>query len=357
VPRFASPPPPSPPWTIPGFNSLPPATAPPLPPPPPPSPPQRDWATVAVTVSTLAGSAGSFGSADGQASSATFESLWGVAVDGAGNVYVADFTSNRIRELSASGLVSTLAGSGSWEYADGQGVSASFRNPYGLAVDDVGNVYVADNANNRIRVVSATGGVSTLTGTQNNGYAEGQGSAAQFSSPRAVAVDGAGNVYVADTDNHRIRVVNASGYVRTLAGSGVAEYADDQGTSASFKSPMGVAVDGAGNVYVADTGNMRIRVVNASGYVRTLAGNGVAAFADGQGMSASFYSPNGVAVDGARNVYTADPRLRVVNSSGYVSTLLELDGIVYAPGIAVDVAGNHVYLAETNRIRVVTIAS
>jgi serine/threonine-protein kinase len=157
--------------------------------------------------------------------------------------------------------VSTLAGSGSGGYADGQGTSASFNSPVGVAVDNVGNVYVADRDNNRIRVVSASGLVSTLAGSGSGGYADGQGTSATFYSPWGVAVDNVGNVYVAYAANQRIRVVNASGLVCTLAGSGSGGYADGQGTSASFNSPVGVAVDNVGNVYVADGGNNCIRVV------------------------------------------------------------------------------------------------
>ena len=189
-------------------------------------------------------------------------------------------------------------------YTDGTGTSAQFNYPSGVAVDGAGNVYVADCHNHRIRKITASGVVSTLAGSGTSGYADGTGTSAQFDYPTGVAVDGAGNVYVADSDNHRIRKITASGVVSTLAGSTYG-YTDGTGTSAKFYYPRGVAVDGAGNVYVADRVNHRIRKITASGVVSTLAGS-AQGYTDGTGTSAKFYYPFGVAVDGAGNVYVAD---------------------------------------------------
>ena len=253
-------------------------------------------------VSTLAGSTSGY--TDGTGTSAKFFNPIGVAVDGAGNVYVADLYNHRIRKITASGVVSTLAGSGTSGYTDGTGTSAQFKYPSGVAVDGAGNVYVADRVNHRIRKITTSGVVSTLAGSGTSGYTDGTGTSAQFKSPRGVAVDGAGNVYVADQENHRIRKITASGVVSTLAGSTYG-YADGTGTSAKFDSPIGVAVDGAGNVYVADQDNHRIRKITTSGVVSTLAGS-THGYTDGTGTSAQFKYPTGVAVDGAGNVYVAD---------------------------------------------------
>ena len=159
------------------------------------------------------------------------------------------YNNHSIRKITTSGVVSTLAGS-TYGYTDGTGTSAQFNSPIGVAVDGAGNVYVADENNHRIRKITTSGVVSTLAGST-SGYTDGTGTSAQFNYPNGVAVDGAGNVYVADLVNHRIRKITASGVVSTLAGS-ASGYTDGTGTSAQFSYPTGVAVDGAGNVYVAD---------------------------------------------------------------------------------------------------------
>jgi sugar lactone lactonase YvrE len=322
-----------------------------------------------VTVSTLAGS-GTVGYADGQGSSASFKWIGGVAVDRSGNVYVADTLNHRIRKVTANGAVSTLAGSGMEAYADGQGTSASFYRPKGVAVDVSGNVYVADAANTRIRKITASGNVTTLAGGS-YGYADGQGTSAGFNWPVGVAVDRSGNVYVADSLGHRIRKITQSGNVATLAGSGSVGDADGQGSSASFNNPGGVAVDGDGTVYVADSDNNRVRKIAPNGMVATLAGSGTAGYADGQGGSASFNRPLGVAVDGSGNVYVADAnnnRIRKITANGTVSTLAGGDSgyadgagssakFYYPIGIAVDENGN-LYVADygDSRIRKITIS-
>ena len=327
-------------------------------------------ATPIVTVSTLAGS--TYGYTDGTGTSAKFDSPSGVAVDGAGNVYVADQANHRIRKITTSGVVSTLAGSGTPGYTDGTGTSAKFSSPTGVAVDGAGNVYVADLSNHRIRKITALGVVSTLAGSGASGYTDGTGTSAKFSYPNGVAVDGAGNVYVADYFNHRIRKITTSGVVSTLAGS-ASGYADGTGTSAQFSYPTGVAVDGAGNVYVADYNNHRIRKITTSGVVSTLAGSGTPGYTDGTGTSAKFSSPTGVAVDGAGNVYVADynnHRIRKITASGVVSTLAGggkagyTDGtgtsakFYYPIGVAVDGAGN-VYVGDqyNHRIRKITLSA
>jgi hypothetical protein len=259
--------------------------------------------TASGVVSTLAGS--TQGYTDGTGTSAQFSNPTGVAVDGTGNVYVADYNNHSIRKITASGVVSTLAGSGTSGNTDGTGTSAQFSKPTGVAVDGTGNVYVADLYNHSIRKITTSGVVSTLAGSGASGNTDGTGTSAQFYWPIGVAVDGDGNVYVADFSNHSIRKITALGVVSTLAGIGTSGYTDGTGTSAKFNNPYGVAVDGAGNVYVGDFGNHSIRKITASGVVSTLAGS-TSGNTDGTGTSAKFILPRGVAVDGAGNVYVAD---------------------------------------------------
>jgi sugar lactone lactonase YvrE/uncharacterized protein YjdB len=310
-------------------------------------------------VTTLAGS--SSGYADGQSTAAKFNAPSGVAVDSVGNVYVADTSNHMIRKIDSSGNVTTLAGSSNG-YADGQGTAAKFNRPFGVAVDSAGNVYVADTSNHKIRKIDSSGNVTTLAGSSNS-YADGQGTAAKFSYPYGVTVDSAGNVYVADSSNNKIRKIDSSGNVTTLAGSSNG-YADGQGTAVMFSYPSGVAVDSAGNVYVADSSNNKIRKIDSSGNVTTLAGSSFG-YADDQGTAAKFDSPAGVAVDSTGNVYVSDyynHKIRKIDSSGKVTTLAGsssgyADGLgmtakfLYPYGVAADSAGN-VYVADRNNNRI-----
>jgi len=254
-------------------------------------------------VSTLAGN-GTAGYADGTVTTAMFHNPIGVAVDGSGTVYVADGLNHCIRKITSAGEVTTLAGSGTAGFADGTGTAAQFNRPFGVAVDGSGTVYVADYFNHRIRKITAAGVVSTLAGDGTAAFADGTGTAAQFNRPFGVVVDGTGTVYVADQNNNRIRKITSLGVVSTLAGSGFG-FADGAGTAAQFSGPQGITVDALGAVYVADRGNHRIRKITPSGVVSTLAGSGFG-FADGTGTVAQFKNPAGVAVDGSGTVYVAD---------------------------------------------------
>jgi sugar lactone lactonase YvrE len=277
--------------------------------------PQRNFKLNTGNVTTLAGS-GSGSYADGLRTDASFYYPYGVALDANGIVYVADCDNNRIRKISLSGDVTTLAGSDSLPFADGMGTAASFFCPWGVALDENGIVYVADTYHHRIRMISLSGNVTTLAGSGGYQYADGVGVAASFSHPNGVALDANGIVYVADTDNNRIRMISISGNVTTLAGSGSYAYADGVGIAASFRSPNGVALDANGLVYVADTGNNRIRIISISGNVTTFAGSGSYAYADGVGIAASFRSPFGVALDANGIVYVADTynhRIRMIS--------------------------------------------
>jgi len=261
--------------------------------------------TPAGVVSTLAGST-TQGNTDGTGSKASFYLPIGVAVDSNGNVYVADSGNHLIRKITPAGVVSTLAGSTTFGYADGTGSKASFNYPSGVAVDSNGNVYVADNNNNEIRKITPAGVVSTLAGSTAQGNADGTGSAASFNSPTDVTVDSNGNVYVVDQFNYAIRKITPAGVVSTLAGSTTAGSSDGTGSAASFNAPTGVAVDDSGNLYVADTYNHENRKITPAGVVSTLAGSTTKGSSDGTGSAASFDQPYGVAVDGSGNVYVAD---------------------------------------------------
>ena len=255
------------------------------------------------TVSTLAGS-GVQGFADGVGIVAQFNHPSSVAVDSTGVVYVADSFNHRIRKILPDGTVSTFAGRGVQGFEDGAGAVAQFKYPYGIAVDRAGVVYVADSYNQRIRKILPDGTVSTLAGSDVRGFADGVGAAAQFSVPVGVAVYRTGVVYVADTYNHRIRKILPDGTVSTLAGSGDQGFANGVGAAAEFYKPRSIVVT-RGVVYVADSGNNCIRMI-LDGYVSTLAGREEEGFADRVGAGAQFNSPQGIATDGAAILYVGD---------------------------------------------------
>jgi sugar lactone lactonase YvrE len=272
------------------------------------------------TVTTLAGS-GTDGFADGPGATASFWQPQGVATDAAGNVYVADTRNNRIRRVSPAGAVTTVAGSGEG-YADGIGSGARFSSPIGVAVGRDGTIYVTDSGNHRIRTIAPNGAVTTLAGSGREGFADGTGTGAEFKHPTGIAVDGAGIVYVADTGNRRVRRITPEGDVSTLAGSGIQGFAEGPAASAQFDGIFGIAVDEGGAVYVADTGNHLILAIRPDGIVATLAGSTVKGFADGMGTAAQFDNPTGLAVDSAGTVYVGDSdRIRKIRADGAVTTL------------------------------------
>ncbi|MBA3663048.1 MAG: T9SS type A sorting domain-containing protein [Bacteroidetes bacterium] len=337
--------------------------------------------TKAQIINTIAGTGVSGYSGDGAAATiATLNNPAAVAVDAAGNIYIADASNNSIRKVNTSGIISTLAGTGVAGYSgDGAAATlATLNGPIGVAVDAVGNVYIADEYNHRIRKINTGGVISTFAGTGVLGYS-GDGSAATISTlyfPIGVAVDAAGNVYIADYGNDRIRKVNTGGVISTIAGNGLGGYSGDgaAATLAQLSGPTGVAVDPTGNVYIADYVNHRIRKVNAGGVISTLAGTGVAGYS-GDGAAATLAQlnyPFGVAEDAAGNVYISDKYnhcIRKVNTGGIISTFAgtgvagysgdgaaaTLAQLNYPFGVAEDAAGN-VYIADlsNNSIRKVS---
>jgi hypothetical protein len=264
---------------------------------------------------------------DGEGNEARLSAPVGVVRDDAGNLYVADSANNAIRKITTNGLVTTVAGvAGAAGSADGAGAAARFRSPYGIARDSSGNLYVADRVNHLIRKITPAGVVSTLAGlAQTPGTADGTNSSARFRLPQAIAVDSANNVFVADTGNHTIRKITPDGVVTTFAGvAGSSGSVDKTGTAAKFNSPVGLAFDGNGNLYVADTGNHTLRKITPNGAVTTLAGlAGSPGSNNGTNASARFNSPFGLVVNGA-NIYVADTgnhTIRNVTLTGVVTTL------------------------------------
>lgn len=327
-------------------------------------------------ISTIAGTGtGTFGGDNAAATAAKVNSPQGVAVDSSGNIYIADTSNNRIRKIDTNGNISTVAGNGTGGYL-GDNVAATgtrINAPRGIAVDSSGNLYIADSSNNRIRKVSTGGTITTFAGTGTASFSGDNGAAtsATIRGPQAITLDGAGNFYIADTTNHRIRKISG-GIITTIAGIGTSGYNGDgsAGTSAKLSSPAGVAVDSSGNVYVGDTGNARVRKIDTSGTITTAAGTGIATYGGDGGMAlnAQFTTPQGMAIDNAGNLYLADSgshRVRKVDTSGNITTItgtgtagyggdngLAVNAQLNTPlGIALDGSGN-LYIADGNNNRI-----
>ena len=295
---------------------------------------QVDYATP-YTFTFLAGAPGVEGSADGTGTAAGFYEPYGLAIDSSGNIYVADKKNDNIRKVTSAGVVTTVAGSaGTVGTTDATGTAALFNQPSGLAVDSSGNLYVADTANNTIRRISASGAVTTLAGTPGTaGSTDGTGSAGLFSSPYGVALDSSGNLYVTDLVNEEIRKVTSSGVVTTIAGSPAATGTNDgTGSAARFNQPLGIAIDSSGNLYVTDSANNTIRKVTPAGVVTTLAGKpGLEGSSDGTGEGALFHSPRGITIDSAGNLFVVDGEnctIRKVTPAGVVTTIAGTPGSI-----------------------------
>jgi trimeric autotransporter adhesin len=317
----------------------------------------------------------------GQATSASLYNPYDVAVDTSGNIYIADRLNNRIRMVTRStGIITTVAGDGTQGYKGdgGQATSAGLTNPYGVAVDASGNIYIADTISQRIRMVTrSTGIITTVAGDGTYGYRGdgGQATSTSLTDPRGVAVDASGNIYIADTNGYRIRMVTRStGIITLMAGDGTSLYKGDGGQATSTSLYVfGVAVDTSGNIYIADSLNNRIRMVTRStGIVTTVAGNGIFGYKGdgGQATSAGLTNPYGVAVDASGNIYIADSvsnHIRMVTRSTGIITTVAGDGtygftgdggqatstsLSDPRGVAVDASGN-IYIADTfsNRVR------
>jgi gliding motility-associated-like protein len=243
----------------------------------------------------------------------------GVTVDENGNVFVANAGSNNIIKITGAGST-VYAGNGTQVPSNGYGNEAGFYYPYSVVADNSGNIYVADTYDNMIRKITPADTVSTLAGNVNGGYADGTGDTASFALPTCVNKDAAGNIYVADANNERIRKITPAGVVTTVAGSGGVGINNGSVATATFDTPAGVAVDAAGNIYVADFNNSVIRKITPAGVVSTFAGNGSFGYHDGLGSAVSFAHPNDIQVDPTGFLYVADYGnnvIRKIITTGY----------------------------------------
>ena len=313
----------------------------------------------------------------GAATAAELHGPSSVAVDGSGNIYIADEHNNCIRRVNTSGVISTFAGNGIAGFGGdgGAATAAELFWPKGIMIDGAGNVYIADDGNSRIRKVKISGIINTFAGNGTPGYSGdgGAATAAELHEPCGIAIDGSGNIYIAESWNHCIRKVNSFGIINTYAGNGTNGFSGDGGPAsvAELCYPYAISFDGSGNLYIADNGNNRIRKINSSGLISTFAGNGTSGFSGdgGAATDAELYAPAGVTVDIGGNVFIVDElnqRIRKINNSGVISTYAgngisgySGDGgqatsadLNYPWGLTVDLSGN-ILIADwaNNRVR------
>ena len=310
-----------------------------------------------ATVSTLAGN-GTYGFADGKGSSAEFMLPTSIVLDAQGNLFVAETQGHRIRKVTPDGVVSTFAGNGIGGWLDGPAMKAKFYYPYGIVFDAAGNLYVGDTDNGLIRQITPAGIVNTLSG-DGQGFVSQPTVTASFTSPLGLAIDSRGLLYVADAN--MVKSITSSGIVDTVAGTDLQGYVDGLIAVAEFKAPAGLAFDGTGNLYIADTYNSVIRKFVSTGQVSTFAGNGIGGFLDSTSANAEFLQPQAVVADSEGNIYVGDyanARVRKISKNGIVSTVAGtgkhgyIDGTTdkaefYSPwGLAIDLKGN-IYVADS----------
>ena len=335
------------------------------------------------TISTVAGNGAAGYSGDGgPATDAKLNGPLGVALDASGNIYVADYTNNRIRKIAPDGTITTIAGNGKAGYSGdgGPATSAELNTPDRVTVDGQGNVYIADSNNNRVRKVTSAGIITTVAGNGKAGYGGDGGAAtsAELNFPDGTAFDAAGNLYISDANNNRVRVVAPDGTITTAAGNGMASYSGDGGpaTSASLNSPAGVAVNTDGHLFISDQNNNRIRKVT-NGTITTVVGTGAAGYSGdgGPGTLAKLNTPAFIEFDGSGNLYIPDRdnnRIRVLLTDGTIWTLAgsgaagfagdggpAVDAKLNSPrAIAISGSGS-IYIADqaNERIRLLTLVA
>ena len=291
---------------------------------------------------------------------ATINRLTGLTIDASGNVYFSHLSGHRIRKVDSMGTITIIAGTGESGFSGDGGLAtaAMLNNPSAVAVDSSGNLYIADSGNHRIRKVDTSGTITTIAGTGAGGFSGDRGlaTAASLNFPISVKLDSSGNLYISDYNNHRVRKVDTSGTITTVAGVGDSRYSGDGGpaTAARLNEPSATAVDSSGNLYIADYNNHRVRKVDTSGTITTIAGTGERGFSGDGGLAvaAKLAWPEAVAVDGSGNLYIADTnnnRVRRVDSQGVITTVAT--GVHSPRGMALDSSGN-LYIAERNTHRI-----
>jgi serine/threonine-protein kinase len=316
-------------------------------------------------VTTFAGN-GVAGFSDGIGTAAQFNYPMNLAFDQSGNIVVADSNNHKIRKITQTGEVTTIAGNVSG-FADGTGTAAKFNYPEGVAVDNSGNVFVTDTGNSRIRKITSTGVVTTLAGSDAFGFADGVGVLAKFWSPSGIAVDASGMIFVAEKQNNRIRKITQGGVVTTFAGNGTSGSVDGVGITAQFSTPFSLALDATGNVFVTDAANNRIRKITSAGMVSTFAGSSQG-YLDGIGTAARFFYPLGISIatDGTvfigesgnsriRKItnnlsidsYQVENQITVYPNPGTSIIHLELNNITISKINIIDMNGRHI---EANHI-------
>ena len=266
-------------------------------------------------ITTIAGNGTEGDTGDGgPATSATLAIPLGVSVDASGSILIADAFNNRIRKVDPNGTITTIAGNGTAGFSgdNGPATGARLNGPASVTTDTVGNLFVADTENHRIRKVAPNGTITTIAGNGTAGFSgdNGPATAAQLNNPSDVALDANGNLIIADNQNHRIRKVAPNGTITTIAGNGTAGFSGDNGpaTAAQLNNPSDVAPGPSGSLYIADTANNRVRRLSADGTISTIAGNGTSGFSgdNSWATSAGLANPTGLAVDGTGNIYIVD---------------------------------------------------
>lgn len=338
--------------------------------------------SVAQTITTVAGTGiAGYNGDNVQATSTALKRPAAIAMDGSGNLFIADAENQRIRKVATDGTITTVAGSGTAGFSGdgGAAIDAKISNPIGIAIDGNGNLFIADWNNQRIRKVNSNGTITTVAGTGIQGFSGDGGPAtnARLTAPSGVAVDGNGNLFIVDNANHRIRKVDLNGIITTVAGTGIQGYNGDgiQATSARLNFPEDVAVDGTGNLFIADWNNHRVRKVGTDGIITTVAGNGQLFFSGdgGPAVNATLRYPSGITLDGSGNLFISDQtnhRIRRVSTTGIISTIagngtagfsgdggLATNAALNGPaGLATDGSGNlFITDVDNHRIRRVSI--